>query len=321
MTALVAATANHQSLLDLPFTELYVRVDDATVISRYKPDVMRTQTGSMFQPNKAVPASYDHSIQGVREQLETKTNEYGVILHDGMRLRYTLSEAVDQEMWAALRPIPLLVPTPDELLLDSQFTAKMMEIGRRKGLILIGGKFGQGKTTTAMAFLRNYLLANGGTLFTIEDPVEYMMSGAVSENAWCIQHEVSSDSDWKRLSDKAKRFNPDYVFYGEIRTREAAEQLIAAANRGNLVVATIHSGSAADTVSSLLQYVDPSIMTSARQIIGNRLVASIHQHLTPRGPQVEALFPTFDQNDTNRKSILEGKFSQLVNSVESYRLR
>jgi Tfp pilus assembly pilus retraction ATPase PilT len=313
-----AIQVSHSSLVDLPFTELYVRVDDPMVLSRYKPDVMRTQTGSLIQPNIAVEAAFDHSIQGVREKLQEITNEYGVIIHDDMRLRYTISVAVDDEIWAALRPIPLLVPSPEELRLDPQFIAKMMEIGRRKGLVLIGGKTGQGKTTTAMAFLRNYLLANGGTLFTIEDPVEYMMSGAVADNAWCIQHDISSETEWKKMADKAKRFNPDYLLFGEIRTKESAEQLVSAANRGNLVVATIHSGSAADTVSSLLQLVDPAIMASARQIIGNRLVASIHQSMTAKGPHVDAVFPTFEANDVSRASIMEGKISQLMQSAKKF---
>lgn len=310
--------AAHVSLVDLPFTELFVRVDDPSVISRYKPDIMRTQTGSLISPNYAVPFQFAQSIQVVREILQGVNNEYGVIMHDDMRLRYTISVAVDNEVWAALRPIPLLVPSPEELRLDPQFIAKIMEIGRRKGLILVGGKTGQGKTTTSMAFLRNFLLANGGTLFTIEDPVEYMMSGAVSENSWCIQHDISSEAEWKSMADKAKRFNPDYLLFGEIRTKESAEQLVSAANRGHLVVATIHSGSAADTVSSLLQLVDPSIQSSARQIIGNRLVASIHQTMTAKGPVVEAVFPTFDANDPSRSSILKGEINNLSQSVKKY---
>jgi twitching motility protein PilT len=319
--ATAAIKATHMSLVDLPFTELYVRVDDPSVISRYKPDVMRSQIGAAIPPNLAVAPEFDHSIQGVREALAGTNKEYGVIMHDDMRLRYTLSVAVDEEVWAALRPIPLMVPSPEDLRHDPNFTSKMMEIGRRKGLVLIGGKTGQGKTTTAMAFLRNFLLASGGTLFTIEDPVEYMMSGAVSDNSWCIQHDISSESEWKKMADKAKRFNPDFLLFGEIRTKESAEQLVSAANRGNLVVATIHSASAADTVSSLLQLVDPSIISSARQIIGNRLVASIHQAITAKGPVVEAVFPTFDPNDATRSSIHEGKISQLMQAAKKFQPR
>lgn len=309
-----APSAAYTSLIDLPFTELFVRLDDPSVMSRYKPDITRTNTTSLNVPNLSVERKYAQSIQGIREKLADVDKELGVIMHDDMRIRYTLDQAVDDELWVALRAIPLVVPAPEELRLDPQLIAKVMEIGRRKGLILIGGKTGQGKTTSSVSFLRNFLLANGGTLYTIEDPVEYMFSGAVSDTAWCLQHDLQTEHDWRRLADKAKRFNPDYLFFGEIRSKEAAEQVVSAANRGHLVVATIHSASAADAVSSLLQLVDPSIQASARQIIGHRLVATIHQTMTARGPYVEAIFPTNDANDTARASIIKGELNNLANA-------
>lgn len=307
-------------LSDLPFTELYIRVDDPTFGSRYKPDVTRTGRATLISANFAVPDKYSDPISEIRMQLLPfiGEKEIGVIMYRDLRLRYTISEAADGEIWAALRPIPLIVPTPDELLIHPSLVETVMMEARKKGLILIGGKTGQGKTTTAASFLRNFCVQMGGTLFTMEDPVEYMLSGALSEHSWCFQHEIHRESDWEKLDKKAKRFNPDWMFFGEIRSMEAAEQLIAAAGRGQLVVATIHSSSIADTVNSLLQYLKPEMRESARRSLASNVRMVIHQTMTPRGPFIEQVTMTNEVTDPVRSALEEGNLQNLANSQKKY---
>jgi twitching motility protein PilT len=312
---------SHAAMLsDLPFTELYIRVDDPSFGSRYKPDVTRTGRATLISANLAVPDKFFDAIGEIRVQLLpfVKEKEIGVIMYRDLRLRYTISEAADGEVWAALRPIPLIVPTPDELLIDPEFVEAMMIEARKKGLILIGGKTGQGKTTTAAAFLRNFCVYMGGTLFTMEDPVEYMLSGALSEHSWCFQHEIHTESDWEKIDKKAKRFNPDWMFFGEIRSMEAAEQLVAAAGRGQLVVATIHSSSIADTVNSLLQYLKPEMRESARRSLASNIRMIVHQTMTPRGPYLERVTMTNEVNDPIRNALEEGNLQNLGNSLKRH---
>lgn len=309
------------ALAELPFSELYIRVDDNSFGSRYKPDITRTRKAAAISGNFPVPARYDESIEGIRDKLLPimSNRPIGVIMHEDLRLRYTVTVAADNETWAALRPIPLFVPSPDELRLSKLFVDAFQEESRRKGLILIGGKTGQGKTTTGASMLKNLCVRYGGTLFTIEDPVEYMMAGALSENSWAIQHDLDKESDWERLDKIAKRFNPDWLFFGEIRSMEAAEQLIAASARGHLVVATIHSSSVADTVGSLLQYLKPETRESARRTLANSLRMAVHQTMTPQGPYIQAVRATDNPNDVVRKAIDDGNIHNISNALIEFK--
>lgn len=320
-TSFHAQENSHAAMLsDLPFTELYIRVDDPSFGSRYKPDVTRSGRATLISANLSVPDKYTDAIGEIRQLLLPFIGykEIGVIMYRDLRLRYTISEAADGEIWAALRPIPLIVPTPEELLIHPQLVEAVMMEARKKGLILIGGKTGQGKTTTAASFLRNFCVQMGGTLFTMEDPVEYMLSGALSEHSWCFQHEIHMESDWEKIDKKAKRFNPDWMFFGEIRSMEAAEQLVAAAGRGQLVVATIHSSSIADTVNSLLQYLKPEMRESARRSLAANVRMIIHQTMTPRGPFIEQVTMTNDINDPVRGALEDGNLQNLANSLKKY---
>lgn len=307
-------------LADLPFLELYICLDDPNVISRWKPDITRIKEIKSTSVNLPVSGHFDEEINEIREALRELigVRELGVIMHSDLRLRYTISHAADNEIWADLRPIPLIVPTPEELMLGRSFVDLIMHSATKKGIILIGGEPGQGKTTTSVSFLKNICMAYGGTLFTIEDPREYMLSGALSETSWCIQHDIMDDGDWEKFSKIAKRFNPDYLFFGEIRTREAAEQLISASARGNLVMATIHSSNAADTVSSLMSYLKPENRESAKEIIANRLLVSTCQTMTPKGPLVQTIAITKDANDVAKSAIIEGNYGNLLKSAKRH---
>ncbi len=319
----VATTSPREAqpdLADLPFTELYVCLDDPSIISRWKPDITRTRENKMLTGNFAVPDHFAVPINEIREKLRdyVSVREIGAIMHGDLRLRYTITHAADEEIWVALRPIPLMVPTLQELQLNKTFIDLTMTAAKKKGLMLIGGETGQGKTTTSVSLLKSFCITYGGTLFTMEDPREYLLSGALSDRSWCIQHDIEDEKSWEELNKKAKRFNPDWLFFGEIRSREAAEQLISASARGHLVMTTVHSSNAADTIASLVSYLKPDDQETARKTIASRLLLSACQVMTPKGPYIQAVTPSNEKNDVIRNAIYEGNFGNLSHSIQKF---
>lgn len=298
----------------LPFTDLYVRLDDNAVPARFRPDPIR----SALSGNLIVPSIFGPDVEEIRGMLNNEGTSEGTLTYKGLRLRYARFLAAEGETWAALRAVPLDLPSIDNLGLHPDAVRMIRGWGTRKGLVVVGGKTGDGKTTTCVAAIKEYLERLGGLAYTCEDPIEYQVQGAVSDKGFCLQYEVVDDSDWSPAIKRAMRTRPDYIFIGEIRTPEAAEHLLKAATSGHLVITTIHAGSVADTISAILQLAENKIGPVARQIVADRLVAAIHQTLTKNGPRIECVVPQDNSNDLTVQVIKSGNFANLANQVKTY---
>lgn len=302
-----------REISDLPFTDLYVRIDDPTVPGRFRPDPLKSQLSG----NHTVPPEYAADVEEIRRKLKSSGSTEGTLTYKGKRLRYARFEAAEQEDWAALRAVPLDLPSLVDLKLNHDFVKMARGWFRKKGLIIVGGKTGDGKTTTSIALLRDFLERGGGFLYTCEDPIEYQMQGAITAEAFCLQYEVKDDEDWNPAIKRAMRTRPDYIFIGEIRTPAAAEQLLKAATSGHLCLATIHAGSLADSLAAILQLAENKIGPVARQILADRLIAVIHQTLGREGPSVSCIVPgALGSNSDN--IIRSGDLSNLDRAAKSY---
>jgi twitching motility protein PilT len=317
----VSAPNTRKYLMEFPFTDLYVRIDADGAPSRYRPDITRIPAEKYVHGNFEVPMEYDGNMAEIRAAVLEKQTDEGTITYQGMRMRF-VSMTTEGETWAALRAVPLDIPDFDSLGLEPEFVKKIKSLANKKGLIIVGGKTGEGKTTTCVSFLKYFLDRHGGLLFTCEDPPEYSIHGALSEKAFCIQYEIRNNEDWVTGAKAAMRSRPDYILFGEIRTPEAAELLLKAATSGHLVVATIHAGNVADSISALMQLAENKVGKVAREIVGDRLLAAFHQSLTANGPNVQAIIPgTSDDNEkkTIREIIKNGELSGLGHSTQLYR--
>lgn len=144
------------------------------------------------------------------------------------------------------------------------------------GLIVVAGPTGSGKTTTLYAALA--LLADGTRkIMTIEDPVEYSMEG-ISQ----IQVQAAISLTFAKALRSVLRHDPDIILVGEIRDRETAEIAVQAALTGHLVLATLHTRSAAGTVTRLQD------MGIADYLLSATLLGVIAQRLVRRGPEGRA---------------------------------
>ncbi len=194
---------------------------------------------------------------------------------------------------AVLRVIPARIPTVSELGLPRVVEQIAQE---RRGLVLVTGAAGQGKTTTlaAMADLINRQRACH--IVTIEDPIEYVVE---DRRAVVTQREVGTDTrsfyDGLRA---ALRQDPDVIIVGEMRDRETIETALTAAETGHLVLSTLHTLDARETVNRVLAVFDQASRDYARTLMASVLRAVISQRLVTRAdgkgrvPAVEVLIAT-----------------------------
>lgn len=191
-----------------------------------------------------------------------------------------------------MRFIQSEIPTLDSLGLPGILSDVVME---RRGLVLVVGSTGSGKSTTLASMIDHRIRNRSGHVLTVEDPIEYLFSHAKSV---VNQREVGIDThSWHEALRNAMRQAPDCILIGEIRDRETMQAALAYAQTGHLCLATLHANNAYHALNRIvnffplenrsLLYLDLSV--SLRSILSQRLV---RQPNGKRIPAVEILMNT-----------------------------
>jgi len=189
------------------------------------------------------------------------------------------------------------------------------------GLILFVGETASGKTTTGLSLLQEALLLHGDVAVSCEDPVEIKMSGGYGPNShgWFFQHETRGD--YETAMQVAMRETPRYIYLGEIRGREEAEQAIAASMNGHVVISTMHSDSPINAINRLI-YLSRDRDIS-RNNVASGISAVIHQDLLrsqgQKGKYVKQECLFFDDDPGPRGMIRSDIAHQLTNVIEKQR--
>ena len=177
---------------------------------------------------------------------------------------------------AAFRRIPLKIPTIDELGLPPIASELVM---KPNGLVLITGPTGMGKTTTLAALIELINEQKRALIISIEDPIEF-----VFENKKSIvkQREVYSDThSFAEALKRALRQDPDVIVVGEMRDLETISTALTAAETGHLVLATLHTPDAPQTVERIIDVFPPYQQRQVSLQLANSLQAVISQLLLP----------------------------------------
>ncbi len=306
-------------LRDLPFVDLYLSLFDESP-SYYQ----ATQPGTLVVKPVDLPVAYQNDIQSLREKLTVllqDCDEAG-FTYDQIRLRACKITTPRGKTWVALRRIEEEPPPVEELGFSLPILQILRELGKRDGLVLICGGTGQGKSTTAGALLYDYLLRYGGLALTIEDPVEFPLEGRHGKSGLCYQIEVKEEGDWARQLKRALRWHPRYILLGELRTPEAANQLLRAANSGHLVVTTMHSGSLEEGLEGLLHLGEQAIGDRAPILLASGLAAVLYQTFR-EDKVITRLYVTDPHNlgDPVRALIREKKIGQATTFVDKQMAR
>jgi twitching motility protein PilT len=221
-----------------------------------------------------------------------------------------------------LRVIRTRLPELDKLGIIPAYVNAIRDLGMRDGLILLTGATGNGKTTTAVATLAEYLKRFGGIAVTIEDPVEYVMKGHHGEKGYCFQVEVNDDEEWADAIKRSLRWAPHYIFVGEIRSGKAAEQLLRAATTGHLVISTMHAGSPEEALMGLMHLAEQAMGGGSQLIAAAGLTAVVHQTMTETGPNIRMVVTEpNNMGDPVRSLVRENKVGMLGTYIDKMTAR
>jgi twitching motility protein PilT len=191
------------------------------------------------------------------------------------------------------RVIPMTVSTIDELSLPSILKKIAAE---ERGLVLVTGTSGSGKSTTLAAMIDEINQHRTSHVITIEDPIEYMHR---DNKAIINQREVGTDTDsFSKALRSALRQDPDVILVGEMRDYETIETALLAAETGHLVFSTLHTLDAPETINRIISVFPPHQQKQVRLQLASILKAVISQRLIPKAdhigrvPAVEVLITT-----------------------------
>ncbi|MBD3789347.1 MAG: type IV pilus twitching motility protein PilT [Campylobacterales bacterium] len=181
------------------------------------------------------------------------------------------------DMAAAFRTIPIDVPSLDQLGMPQVYKNL---IKREKGLILVTGPTGQGKSTTLAAMLNEINLQFKKHIVTVEDPVEF-----IHENKKSVFSHRGVGEDTRSFAVALKyamRQDPDVILIGEMRDKETIEAALTAAETGHLVLGTLHTSSAPSTINRIIDVFSGEEQPQVRAMLSSSLVAVISQALLPK---------------------------------------
>ncbi|QFZ92068.2 type IV pilus twitching motility protein PilT [Synechococcus elongatus] len=192
--------------------------------------------------------------------------------------RFRVNVYKDKGTYAAcLRALSAKVPEFNDLGLP-QVVREMSE--KPRGLILVTGPTGSGKTTTLAAIIELINRSRAEHIITVEDPIEFVYQPAKS-----IIHQRQLGEDTKSFANAlraALREDPDIILVGEMRDLETIQLAITAAETGHLVFGTLHTSSAAQTVDRIIDVFPAEKQTQVRVQLSNSLVAVFSQTLVPK---------------------------------------
>lgn len=176
-----------------------------------------------------------------------------------------------------LRVINSNVPTPADLMLPDIVTRF---IHLERGLVLITGATGSGKSTTLASLINEINNAHAKHIITIEDPIEFLFT---ERRSIVTQRELGIDTNsFADAMKAAMREDPDVILLGEMRDAETIETAMTAAETGHLVFSTVHSPAAAETISRIITAFPPEAQQSMRAKLAQNLRGVVSQRLLQR---------------------------------------
>jgi twitching motility protein PilT len=215
---------------------------------------------------------------------------------------------------AAFRLVPRRIPSFEELGLPGVVCRLA---ARTSGLILVTGPTGSGKSTTLAAIVDYINQARECHVITIEDPIEYLHRHGRS---MVNQRELGSDTfEWGGALRSVLREDPDVVLIGEMRDLETIDSALKIAETGHLVLGTLHTRNAPQSVDRIIDVFPPHAQEQIRVLLAGTLEAVIAQQLLPkitglgRLPAVEVMVVTAGI----RNLIREGKTHQIYSMIET----
>lgn len=215
---------------------------------------------------------------------------------------------------AVFRVIPEKIKTPQELNLPP---ALMDLINCDRGLILVTGPTGSGKSTTLAALIHHINMTSESHILTVEDPIEF-----VHQNIKCLVNQREVGSHTKNFANALKaalREDPDILLVGEMRDLETISLALTAAETGHVVFGTLHTNSAAKTIDRIIDVFPSGQQPQIRAMLAESLRGVIAQTLFPRadGQGRVAAYEIMRNTKAISNLIREGKIHQIPSAIQT----
>lgn len=286
----LAQTHNISDFYITPYEQLVFRKNGEMTIDSF-----------IYQPEKPL-------------DIQPGTKDYAIQIGP---LRFRVNELVTRgRLRWVMRLLPNQIPTPEQISLPPQAMKAYLEA--KNGLFLVCGATGSGKSTTIASMITARAQRRREHVITFEDPIEYILP---TDHASLItQREMGSDEMDFGMSLRASlRQAPDVIMVGEIRDGETAEIALQASETGHVVIATLHTSSAAQTVQRFLKLIPSDRLENAMLSFADCLRMILCQQLLYDGerdrrfPVHEILFPY----DSVTGMIRRGDFKRLDHELET----
>jgi twitching motility protein PilT len=219
----------------------------------------------------------------------------------------------------ALRMIPFYVRTIDDLGLPEVVRTLAEE---PRGIILLTGTTGSGKSTTLAAMIDHINSTRARHVVTIEDPIEYLHQDKLSV---INQREVGFDTrSFSRAMRRVLRQDPDVILIGEMRDEETVRTALSAAETGHLVMSTLHTLDATETINRTIDFFPPPPQQQGRVMLASTLRGAISQRLVPRSDREgriavsEVMVVTGRIQDLILNPDETGKISEVISEGDFY---
>ena len=280
-----------------------------------KNGVIIPQESETLKPEESerlITGLYELAQRTLTKYLETGDDDFPVTVPGLARFRINTYRQ-RSTMAAIIRVVLFNVPNYKELLIPDD----VMKIAtENRGLVLVTGPAGGGKTTTLACVIDAINQLRNCHIITLEDPIEYLHK---DNRSLVSQREISTDTDSYRIALRAcLRQAPDIILLGEMRDHETIRTAITAAETGHLVISTLHTIGAANTIDRIIDVFPPEQQQQVRVQLSMVLRMVVSQKLLPnvKNESVPA-FEIMRVNNAISNLIREAKTHQIDNVIQT----
>jgi len=298
-----------KKMIELKGSDLHVKANSA-IRARINGNIVQF-AGDIFSKEDALTFAKELLKGRFGELVENKEVDLVYPFDEGNRFRVNVFFQMDG-VSAVFRAIPIAIPTLTDLHLP-EIVRKLAN--KERGLVLVTGVTGSGKSTTLAALINEINLTKKKHIITIEDPIEF-----VHKDKGCIinQRSVGQDTlSFDKALRAALREDPDIILVGEMRDRETINLALHAADTGHLVFSTLHTVDAKETINRIISSFNTDEQNRVRLSLSNVIQGIITQRLIPtidggRRAAMEILVRT----PTIEKLIMENRDYEIKDAIE-----
>ncbi len=300
-----------RTAVEMKASDLHLKVGSPPIVRLYG-NLTPLQSEERLTYEDTLKMSLEVMSQGQREAFKKKNDLDFAYSVPGLG-RFRCNVFVQRgAVGMVFRSIPMKIPTVEELNLPKVL---YKIAGYERGLILVTGATGSGKSTTLAALIDNVNINRTANIVTIEDPIEYLHR---DKRGIINQREVGTDTLSFSVALRASlRQDPDVILVGEMRDLETIETAMMAAETGHLVMSTLHTIDAAETVNRIIGSFPPHQQSQIRIQLASIIKAIISMRLVPKAdgsgrvPAIEVMIAT----SLIRECITDPTKTKLINDI------